>query len=35
MRGSQKALLDEENEGEVAYIEKNKEKFMTHSKFHH
>ena len=35
MRGRQKALLNEGDEGEVAYMEKNEEKFMTHLQFHH
>ena len=34
MRGRQKALLNEGDEGEVAYMEKkNEEEFMTHLKF--
>ena len=33
--GRQKALSNEGNEGEVAYTEKNKEKFMNQIKFHH
>ena len=32
--GRQKALLNKGDEGEVAYIGKNEEKFMTHLKFH-
>ena len=35
MRGRQKALLNEMDEGEVPYTEKNEEKFMTNLKFHH
>ena len=35
MRGRQKALLNEVDEGEVSYMEKNEEKFMTYLKFHH
>ena len=34
MRERQKALLNEGDEGEVAYVEKNEEKFMIHLKFH-
>ena len=35
MRGKQKALLNEGDKGEVAYMEKNEEKFTNHLKFHH
>ena len=35
MRGGREALLNKGDEGEVAYMEKNEEKFMTHLKFHH
>ena len=34
-RRRQKGLLNEGNEGEVAYMEKNEKKFITHLKFHH
>ena len=35
MRGRQKALLNEGDNGEEAYMEKNEEKFMIHLKAHH
>ena len=35
MRGRQKALSKEGDKREIAYMEKNEEKFMTHLKFNH
>ena len=35
MRGRQKPLLNEGDEGQVVYMEKKWRKIMTHLKFHH